>query len=223
MRPAVPSKGHSLNTSRIVFPGINTGKKINYLPANTQIPHLTTLSFQCAASRCRQQPQGCRFIGTLAALQEHRGFCNATWDGLTHLRTQANVMRKVPRDAPINATTLAPHAPAPLPRRQATHPPTPTSSLAEHQRKDDSSDSSLTPASEASPGAMTSKVVPKQQPERMPAVTNREEDASGSSRLVGEQFVVQSCVIKGPASTPSRLSSVPLESLLAIHAGSPEG
>ena len=184
------------------------------------MPRLTTLSFQCAASRCRQQRQGCRFIGTLAALQEHRGFCNTTWDELTYLRTQVNGTRKAARDAPVNATTLAPHAPASPPGRQATLPPTPTSSLAEHQRKEDNSDSSLTPASEASPDVTVSKVVPKQQPGRMPAVTSQGEEASITYRPVGEHLAIQSCVIMAPASTPSRSSSVSLESLLA---GSPEG
>ena len=51
-------------------------------------------------------------------------------------------------------------------------------------------------------------------------MTSRGEEASISSRHVGEQLAVQSCVIKGPASTPSRPSS---ESLLAVHAGFPEG
>ena len=139
------------------------------------------------------------------------------------MRTQANVTRKVPRYAPVNATTLVPHAPAPPPGLQATLPPTPNSSLAEHQRKDDSSDSSLTPASEASPDVTTSKVVPKQRPGRTPAATSRGEEASISSRPVGEQLAVRSCVIKGPSSSPSRSSSVPLEGLRAVHAGSPEG
>ena len=132
-------------------------------------------------------------------------------------------MPKVPRDAPVNATTITPHAPAPLHGRQATLPPTPTSSLAEHEREGDNSDSSSTPASEASPDVTTSKVVPKQRLRRMPAVTSREEDVSSSSRPVGEQPGVQLCVIKDPASAPSRSSSVSLESLLAVHAGSPQG
>ena len=49
------------------------------------------------------------------------------------------------------------------------------------------------------------------------------EEASIFTRPVGEQLTVQSCVIKGPASTPSRSSSVSLEGLLAVYAGSPEG
>ena len=134
------------------------------------------------------------------------------------MRTQTNFTWKVPRDAPVNATTLTLHAPAPLPGGQATLLPTPTC-LAEHRRKDDSSDSILTPASEASPDVTTSKVVPIQRPGKTPAVTSRGEEACISS---GEQLAIQSCVIKGPALTPSRPSSVSLESLLAVDAGSPE-
>jgi hypothetical protein len=123
----------------------------------------------------------------------------------------------------MTATTLAPHAPAPLPGRQANLPPTPTSSLAEHRKEDNNSDSSLTPASEASPDVTISNVVPKQRPGRMPAVTSREENPSISSRPVAEQLGVQSCAIMDPAPAPSRSSSVSLESLLAVHAASPEG
>jgi hypothetical protein len=176
-------------------------------------------SFRWAASRCRQQPQGCCFIGTLAGLQEHRGFCNATWDELIYLRAQANVTQQVS----VNASTLAPRAPAPPSRRQATLPPTPTSSLAEHRKEDDSSVSSLTPASEASPGVTISTVVPKHDPGSIPVVTSREEEASMSFSSAGEKFGVQPCVIKGPASSPSRSSTVSLESLLGVHKGGPEG
>ena len=140
-------------------------------------------------------------------------------DELTYLRTQTNFTWKVPRDAPVNATTLTLHAPTPLLGGQATLLPTPTC-LAEHRRKDDSSDSILTPTSEASPDVTTSKVVPIQRPGKTPAVTSRREEACISS---GEQLAIQSFVIKGPASTPSRPSSVSLESLLAVDAGSPEG
>ena len=54
-------------------------------------------------------------------------------------------------------------------------------------------------------------------------MASREEDVSTSSRPVGEQLGVQLCVINDPASAPSRSSSVSLESLLAVHAGSPQG
>ena len=54
-------------------------------------------------------------------------------------------------------------------------------------------------------------------------MTSRGEEASISSRPVGEQPAVHSCVIKGLASTPSRSSSASLEGLLAVDAGSPEG
>ena len=57
----------------------------------------------------------------------------------------------------------------------------------------------------------------------MPAVASRGEEAFISSRPVGGQLAVQSCVIKGPVSTPSRSSSVSIENLLAVHAGSLEG
>ena len=174
-------------------------------------------------ARCRQQPHGCRFIGTLAALQEHRGFCNATWDELVYLRAQSNVTPQISRHLPVKATILTPHAPAPPPGRQETLPPTPTSSLAGHPREGYSSQSSLAPASEASPGVTISKLTPKHNYRSVPAVMSQNEEASISPGPAEQQLAVQSRVVKGPSLVPSRSSSASLESLLAEHDGGPEG
>ena len=139
------------------------------------------------------------------------------------MRAQANATRQIPRHTPINATTLAPHAPAPPPERQATLPLTPTSSPAGHSRENDDSGSSLTPTPGASPAVTKPKLVLKHHPGGIPAVTGPEEEASIASRPVGEQFLAQSRVINDPASAPSRSSSVSLESLLAVHEGVLEG
>ena len=123
----------------------------------------------------------------------------------------------------MNVTTLAPLAPAPPLGRQATLPLTPTSSPAEHPREDDNSGPSLTPTSEAFPDVMTSKLVLKHHPRGMPVVTDSKEEASVTSGSVGEQFAAKLCVTGGPASPPSRSSSLSLESLLAVHEGGPQG
>ena len=189
-------------------------------PAAGQVFSVTIFPLWHLPSRCRQQLHGCRFIGTLAAFQEHRGFCNATWDELTHLRARANV---APRHPPVNSTTLAPRARAPPPGRQAALPPTPTSSLAEHRMEDASSQSSLTPASEAPPDATIPKLAPKYNPRSVPVATSLDEEASTSLGLAQEQLQVQSSVIKDSALAPSRSSSASLESLLAEHEDDPEG
>ena len=123
----------------------------------------------------------------------------------------------------MNATTHALHAPAPPPGRQATPPPDPNLCPAEHPREDDNNGSSLTPTPEASPDVVTSKLVLKHHPRSIPAVTDSKEEASIASGSVGEQFAAQSCVTSGPASAPSRSSSVSLQSLLAVHEGGPQG
>jgi hypothetical protein len=168
--------------------------------------------------RCRQQPHGCRFIGTLAALQEHRGFCNATWDELSHLRAQSDATQQAEHDPPVNSTTLTAHAPGLPPSRRANLPPTPTSSLAEHRKEDDPSDPSVTPGSEVSPGVTISKPAPKYKPR---------DEASISSSSAGEELAIHSRAVKSSAAAPSRSSSASLESLLieheTEHQGDPEG
>ena len=54
-------------------------------------------------------------------------------------------------------------------------------------------------------------------------VTDSKEEASIASGSVGEKLAAQSCVTSGPASAPSRSSSVSLESLLVVHEGGPQG
>ena len=180
---------------------------------------MITLPFWNRASRCRQQPHGCHFVGTLAALQGHKGFCNATWDELTYLRAQANVTPQVSSHPPVNATTLAARARAPPPERQATLL-TPTSSLVEHRREEISSQSSSVLASEAPPNITISKSAPEHSPRDVLVLTSR---ASISSISAEEQPTVQARDVKDPTSVPSRSSSVSLEGLLAEREGDSEG
>jgi hypothetical protein len=136
------------------------------------------------------------------------------------MRAQGNLAPQILHHLPVNASAPAPHAPMPLSRRQATLPPTPTSSLAEHRNRDDSSDSSMTSVSEAPPNATISKLAPKHHPRTAPVATSQDEKTPILSRSTKEQPTVQSRVAKGPAEAPSRSSSVSLESLLAEHEGS---
>ena len=122
---------------------------------------------------------------------------------------------------------LAPRVNAPPPGRQAalppTLPPTPTSSLAEHQREYHGSGPSLTPVSESSPDVTISKLMPKHNPRSVPVATSRNEEESISSDLAQGSSEVRSCVINDSALAPSRSSSASLESLLVRHEGDPEG